>query len=145
MSSSAFCDHCGGACKCVSYCSSKCQRRHGSITRQRSIESSLSGDSCDPQQQCRTLILNGMGALGSEDYNTKPIHQELTTKHGVHASIAHLNNSFVNPSQIADALARGNASFSAGEAETVVWRRSTMWIKPFVSNSLPGSTRVLVV
>jgi hypothetical protein len=53
------------------------------------------------------LILDGMGALGSNDINTKPISNQLR----MHVSVVHLDDGFITPPQIAMALENG--SFSA--------------------------------
>jgi hypothetical protein len=118
--SAVLCDSCGkvapmscGACKCVSYCSSECQKKTWKYHKHlcKAIVASTKNSSCESsgQSSC-VLILDGMGALGSEDYNTEPIYQELTLQHGMHVSIVHLDNNFVSPSQIAVALEKGNFS-----------------------------------
>jgi hypothetical protein len=56
------------------------------------------------------LILDGMGPLGPDELYTKPIYEELTLRHGLQASVVHLDTLFITPEQIATALDRGNFS-----------------------------------
>jgi hypothetical protein len=51
-----------------------------------------------------------MGALGSDDINTKPIFNEITSRHNVPVSVVHLDDGFITPQQIATALEKGNFS-----------------------------------
>ncbi|KAI2494688.1 hypothetical protein MHU86_19823 [Fragilaria crotonensis] len=51
-----------------------------------------------------------MGFLGSRDLNTQPLFEELTSKHGMHVSIIHLEKGFITPYQIIVALDKGKFS-----------------------------------
>jgi hypothetical protein len=86
-----------GSCKCVEYCSRDCQK--ATWKQHKQLCTAVSGASTTT-----CLILDGMGALGRDDINTKPIYNELTSRYNMHVSVVHLDDGFITPEQIAVAL-----------------------------------------
>lgn len=85
----------------MDYCGRDCQK--STWTKHKHLCKAVnSSSSC--------LILDGMGALGSDDINTKPIFNEMHYKHNVQVSVVHLDDGFVTPQQIATALEKANFS-----------------------------------
>jgi hypothetical protein len=105
-----------GACKCVSYCSVECQKKtwkyHKHLCKAIVASTKNNNNNNDSTDDHSTttfgLILDGMGPCGDKDINTKPLYQEMMSKHNMHVSIVHLNNDFITPTQISAALEKGN-------------------------------------
>jgi len=75
-----------GACKCVSYCSVKCQEKtwkyHKHLYKAvvASTKNNNNDDSTDHSDTNFGLILDGMGPCGDKDINTKPLYQEMISQ-----------------------------------------------------------------
>ena len=103
-----------GACRCVSYCSVECQEKTWKYHKhlyKAVVASTKNNNNDDSTYHSDTnfgQILDGMGPCGDKDINTKPLHQEMISKHNMHVSVVHLNNKFIVPTQIAAALEKGD-------------------------------------
>jgi hypothetical protein len=95
-----------GSCKSVSYCSVDCQKT--TWKRHKQLCTAVTKSATSPANSC--LILDGMGPLGSDDINTKPLVMELTSTHNMQVSVVHLDDGFVTAEQIAAALDQGRFS-----------------------------------